>query len=125
MNILSTAAAFAMTLGLATAACAAGKPSLAQAQRQYQQERAHCTSGRSQQDRATCLKEADAAYAEARRGALADSPGSELANNATKRCEAQPTGEREACVQRILGAGNSEGSVKGGGVIRRNETTVR
>ena len=32
-------------------------------QQQYQQDRAYCTSGQATEDRATCLKEAAAAYA--------------------------------------------------------------
>jgi hypothetical protein len=103
-------------------AFAAGKQT--EAQRQYQQERAHCTSGKSHQDRATCLKEAENAYSEARKGALGSSGDSELAKNATKRCEAQPAADRAACEQRILGAGTTEGSVKGGGLIRETETKV-
>ena len=118
-------AVLAASLCLATAAMAAGNPADAQAQRRYQQERAHCTSGHSQQDRATCLKEAAAAYQEARRGALADAPATDRANNATKRCDVQPPADREACIQRIMGAGNTEGSSEAGGVIRRSETTVR
>ncbi len=117
--------AAAFWLGLASAAGAAGNAQLSEAQRQYQQERAHCTSGQSHQDRATCLKEAQAAYQEARRDALGSTGSGQLARNATERCKAQPAADRDACVQRVLGAGNSEGSVKGGGVIRRTETTVR
>src|SRR6059058_4928249 len=115
-------AVLAASLCLATAAMAAGNPRDAQAQHRYQQERAHCTSGHSQQDRATCLKEAAAAYQEARRGALANPAGADLAKNATTRCEAQPRADREECVQRIMGAGNTEGSVNAGGVIRHSET---
>jgi hypothetical protein len=95
-----------------------------EAQRQYRQERAHCTSGQSHQDRATCLKEAGAAYLEARRGARANAPGTDLQQNATRRCEAQPAADRAACEQRILGAGSTTGSVNGGGLIRQTETKV-
>ena len=125
MNTIRSTAAIAVALCLAPAAWAAGQADLAQAQRQYQQERADCTSGRSHQDRATCLKEASAAYQEARRGALANAPGADLADNATRRCEAQPVADRAACVERITGAGNTEGSIEGGGVIRRSEIPVR
>jgi hypothetical protein len=104
---------------------AAGNPAQAQALREFKLDRAHCNSGASQQDRATCLKEASAAYAEARRGALDKEPGDALARNAVQRCDAQPAADRDACIQRIRGAGTSEGSVKGGGVIHRTETTTR
>ena len=42
---------------------------------------------------------------------------------ATQRCAAQPPEDRGACMQRILGAGNAEGSVGGGGLLRRSEST--
>lgn len=114
--------AAALLAAIAPAAFAAGNAGLADAQRKYEQERARCTSGQSHQDRATCLKEAGAAYDEARRGSLAGAGGADLNANATKRCEAQPEADRAACVQRILGAGNAQGSVEGGGVIRQTET---
>ena len=119
--------AFHCTLAIALAAGMApawsadkGKPS--QAQADYQRERARCLRGESGQAQATCLKEAGAAYEEARHGRLGDATSADLARNATQRCSAQPPADREACIQRIVGAGNAEGSVGGGGVIRRNET---
>jgi hypothetical protein len=48
-----------------------------------------------------------------------------LEANATARCEAQPAADRAACVQRILGAGSTQGSVGGGGLIRQTETPVK
>jgi hypothetical protein len=99
-----------------------GKLPQAQAQADYQRERARCMRGESSQALATCLKEAGAAYEEARHGRLGEVPAADLARNATQRCSAQPPSDREACMQRILGAGNTEGSVDGGGLIRRNES---
>ena len=96
----------------------------AAAQQRHQQERAHCMSGKSHQDQATCLREADNAYDAAKKGALASGAGSDLQKNATARCEAQPAADRAACVERILGAGSTEGSVKGGGLIRQTETKL-
>ena len=81
-------------------------------------------SGKSQQDKATCLKEAKAAYQESRRSGLGTQGDAQLSSNATQRCRAQPVADRAACVDRIVGAGTSEGSVKGGGVIRRTESKV-
>lgn len=114
--------ALMLALGPAGAA-GAGQPS--PARQVYQQERALCLRGESHQDRATCLKEAGAAYEEARRGGLGAGPAADLSRNATQRCEAQPPADRAACVQRILGAGTAEGSVEGGGVLRRTETTTK
>ena len=126
MNCYQRIGACAMALALAPAAWSAGNKALSQAQQQYKQERAHCLSGQSHQDRATCLKEAAAAYQEARRGALASNSGStDLSQNAKARCEAQPPADREACILRVMGAGSAEGSVKGGGVIREIETKVQ
>lgn len=123
MNSFTRIALATFTLAVLPAAWAAG-PTASTSERTYQQERAHCMSGKSHQDQATCLKEAGAARDEVRRGALGGQPASELAANATARCNAQPPADREACVQRILGAGSASGSVKGGGVIRQTETKV-
>ncbi|MEJ8835557.1 hypothetical protein [Ramlibacter sp. AN1133] len=119
--------AFRCTIALALAAAvapawSAGKGQVSQAQADYRQERARCLRGDSGQALATCLKEAGAAYEEARRGRLGDAAPADLERNATQRCAAQPPADREACRQRILGAGSSEGSVSGGGILRRSET---
>jgi hypothetical protein len=47
-----------------TTLAAADNTVSADAQARYQQERAVCLSGQSNQDRATCLREADAALAD-------------------------------------------------------------
>lgn len=87
-------------------------------QQAYQRERAICLSGQSHQDRATCLKEAGAALAEARRGGLTPA-----GPNATQRCGALDGEERAACIARMSGAGVVRGSVEAGGLYR--ELTVR
>ena len=126
MNSLAFHCTVALALALSIhPAWAAGKGKLSQAQVDYQKERARCQRGESGQSLATCLKEAGAAYDEARRGSLGNTPAAELARNATQRCEAQPLGDREACMQRILGAGKTEGSVSGGGLLRETETKSR
>ena len=91
----------------------------------YRQERAHCMSGQSNQDRATCLKEASAALAEAKRSNLGTSGDRSLSGNALARCNAQPAADQQACIQRIQGAGSAQGSVEAGGLIRSTETPVR
>jgi hypothetical protein len=119
---------FALAGALVAAAgpvLAAGKAKVSPEQAAYNQERARCLRGDSGQARETCLKEAGAAYDEARRGRLANAPGSDLAANATQRCQAQPPADRADCVQRIVGAGKTEGSVQGGGLIRQTETPVK
>jgi hypothetical protein len=125
MNCIQRFGAIALT-AVIPCAWAAGNQAMSDAQRQFQQERAYCNSGQSQQDRATCLKEANNAYAEARRGALNNSGGgNNFSQNAIERCKAQPVADQDACVQRIMGAGSTEGSVKGGGLLRETETRVK
>lgn len=123
MHFTARLVALAALASLASpAAWSAGKVS--PEQQNYRQERAHCMSGKSQQDKATCLKEAEAAYQESRRAGLSTQGDSQLSRNATDRCGAQPLADRAACMDRIKGAGTSEGSVMGGGVIRRTEQKV-
>jgi hypothetical protein len=117
-------AGIALALAVTPAAWSAGDKTMPEAQRQFQQERAYCMSGRSQQDRATCLEEANNAYADARRGVLGNN-GANFSQNALERCKAQPPADQDACMQRITGAGAAEGSVKGGGVLRETETPVK
>ena len=120
MKWAQRAAIVALAAMLVPAAWSAGRKPMSEAQQRYQQERATCLSGQSHEDRRTCLKEAAAAYQAARHGGLSN-PGN-FARNATGRCDAQPEGERQACIQRILGAGSVEGSIEEGGLVRRSET---
>jgi hypothetical protein len=124
MKAIRSICAVALAIALVPA-LAATKAELAQARKEYQQERARCLKGDTNQDRATCLKEAGAAYDEARRGKLASTAGSDLAANATQRCQAQPVADRADCIRRIKDAGTTKGSVQGGGVIRETETRTQ
>ena len=87
------------------------------AQLRYQQERKACLSGASKQDRAACLREADAALQEARRGRLAADGGAKLGDNAVARCAALPPADRDECVTRMR-EGTTSGSAAQGGVLR-------
>lgn len=107
----------------ASMAGAAGRGSLAEAQRIYQADRAACISGRTGEDRATCLREAGAALQEARRGRLDDGEA-EFDRNRFLRCDNQPPQDREACVRRMNGEGTTTGSVEGGGILRELVTPV-
>ena len=85
----------------------------------YRYEREKCLSGRSHQDRATCLKEAAAALSEARRGRLDNGVSAQqLADNRVARCAAQPQADRADCERMARGEGTVVGSVEGGGVIK-------
>ena len=112
---------FRLALATLVTLAAAGSPVAWSAE---PQERAHCLSGRSQQDTATCLQEAQAAGQESRRGGLGTAGDAQLAGNATDRCRAHPEADRAACIERITGAGTAEGSVEAGGLIRRTEIRV-
>ncbi len=103
------------------AAAAGGK--LSDAQARYQQDRADCMSGRSNEDRATCLREAGAALQAAKRGRLGDDQGS-YEHNRLLRCDRLPPGDREDCVRRMHGEGTVKGSVESGGIYRELRTTV-
>ena len=89
----------------------------------YQKDRAMCNSGQSNQDRATCLQEAGAAYGEARRGQLNDGQA-QYEQNALARCNALPPEDMQACQRRIMGEGTTEGNAQDGGIYRRIETPV-
>ena len=106
----------------ALAAQAAGTTEAADRLARYQQERAVCTSGQSNQDRATCLREAGASYAEAQRGGLGDN-GAAYASNARQRCDRLPEDDRLDCVARMQGQGSTTGSAASGGIFR--ELTTR
>lgn len=88
-----------------------------------QKERAACMTGRTQQDRDTCLREVNNAAAEKRKGKL-DNAGAQFEANARARCEALKGEDKSACEARVMGYGNASGSVAGGGVIREVETVV-
>ena len=110
----------ALLLGMlslaALAAAPAGSDSAAE---RYHRERAACLAGQTSQDRATCLKEAGAALAEARRGTLDSGlDASALAANRLLRCQRQPAAQRLDCERLARGEGSQQGSVAAGGVIR-------
>ena len=88
----------------------------------YQQERSQCLNGRSNQDRATCLREAGAARAEARKNGLGDSADA-YTDNQRQRCAALPGTDRSDCLARMQGKGSTSGSVAAGGLLR--ELVVR
>jgi hypothetical protein len=116
-----TAGAAASLLLVAGAATAA---KTSEAQQRYQQERAACMTGASNQDRATCLREASAALQESRRDGLAHGTARELGANRMTRCAALPAPERTDCEMRMSGQGSTSGSARQGGILREIETPV-
>ena len=110
----------------ALSACAAAAMALANTpsadiEARYQAERATCMNGSSNQDRSTCLKEAGAARAEARKGQLTDGDG-KLRQNAKQRCDALSGDEARDCLARMKGKGTTSGSAQGGGILRETVT---
>ena len=95
---------------------------MSDAQARYQQERANCLSGNTQEDRATCLKEAGAALVEARRGGLTSPGAQQERENSTDRCKVLSGAERSDCYARMRGEGTTSGSVDGGGILREKIT---
>lgn len=86
---------------------------------QYERERASCMTGQTNQPRDVCLREAGAAYAQARQGRLISSTDrpEQWAVNALRRCEAQPVQDRELCERRVR-EGQVDGSVAAGGELK-------
>lgn len=129
-SMLSFGAAALLAVGAATAQVAttgsdASFPGAASidSSGSYQSEVNACMSGHTQQDRATCLKEARNAAAEKNRGRLETYGMNE--QHAMARCDVHSTGEdRAACQARVMGMGSVDGSVAGGGLIREVETVV-
>jgi len=119
---LASAALLLGTLLMSAPAMAAAQTARDQAVAQHKQEVAVCNSGQSNQDRATCLKEAGAAYAEAQRGGQGS--GAVAPGNASKRCEVLKGDENSACLARMQGQGTTSGSVAAGGISRELVTVT-
>ena len=120
MRFAQAAFAAAAVLLFAGAASAA---KVSDAQLRYQQERAVCMNGTSNQDRATCLKEAGAAWQEAKRAGLTTSGDASLSQNRLQRCNALPAQDREDCAMRIE-HGTTSGTAQQGGILREIERPV-
>ena len=105
------------------AGTAFGADSLSNAKATYLKDRQDCLQGRTNQDQATCLKEAGAAYEEAKRGHLNDD-SAQYERNALLRCQALKDDDRTACERRMHGEGTVTGSAESGGVFRTLTTPV-
>jgi len=121
-SLVSFGVAALLAMSAATAQVATGTTGI-DASGSYQQEVQACMSGKTQEDQATCLKEARNAQADKKRGVL-DNAGANYQANAVARCEVLTGEEKAACQARMMGFGNATGSVAGGGVLREVETVV-
>lgn len=120
-TLLQTSALAAVSFLLAGVAAAA--PSTAEAT--YRLDRAACMDGSSQQERSSCLREAGAALAEARRGRLGTESTAVYAANAVLRCKAHTDmAARTACERMAAGEGSTTGSAASGGILRSLTTVV-
>ncbi len=99
-------------------ASAADPRSVPDPQKRYQEDRAFCLSGKSSQDRATCLREAGAALQDARRGRLEDAQAAYEQNKFARCAYHRNPADREYCERRMRGEGTTSGSVEGGGILR-------
>lgn len=121
-SLVSFGVAALLAVTAATAQVATGTTGI-DASGSYQQEVNACMTGKTQQDQATCLKEARNAQAEKKRGLL-DNAGGSFEANAMARCRALTGEDKAACQARMMGFGSTSGSVAGGGVLRQVETVV-
>ena len=86
-------------------------------------EMAACNSGKTQQDRVACATEVRNANAEKRAGKLGNS--TDYTANAMRRCEVfKESEDAAACRARVEAQAQLDGSVAGGGVLRKRETVV-
>lgn len=94
-------------------------------QAQYKLDVDRCNKGETNQDRATCIREAGAALDEAKRNRLTNGQGTSYEKNATDRCNALPEDQRQACLLQMSGQNTTvEGSVGGGGILRETTITI-
>ncbi|MCZ8256533.1 MAG: hypothetical protein O9327_12815 [Polaromonas sp.] len=110
-----------LSLG-ATAQIAAGTTGI-DASGNARSEMNACLTGRTQQDQETCMTEVRNANA-AKRAGKVDNAGGQFSANAMKRCDIFQGEDLVACQARIVGYGQTDGSVAGGGAIRQVETVV-
>ena len=126
LRLAASVTAFVLfTLGAVTAASAqiASGTTGIDATGNEQSELAACNSGKTQQDRQTCMTEVRNANA-AKRAGKVDNSGGRFKENALARCDVFKGEEQIACQARVVGYGDTAGSVAGGGVIRQVETVV-
>jgi hypothetical protein len=121
-SAVSVGVAALLAMSAATAQVATGTTGI-DASGNYQQEVQACMTGKTQEDRDTCLREARNAQADKKRGVL-DNPGASFEANAVARCDVFKGEDKSACQARMMGYGSTSGSVAGGGVLREVETVV-
>ena len=97
-SLVSFGVAALLAVTAATAQVATGTTGI-DASGSYQQEVNACMTGKTQQDQATCLREARNAQADKKRGVL-DNSGAQFDSNAALRCSVLTGEEQAACQDR-------------------------
>ncbi len=97
--------------------------SVAQAQSNYQKERADCLNGQTAESKKTCLREAGAALNDAKTGRL-DKNNGNFEQNALARCQVFKNEDDRGLCERRQREGTVSGSVAGGGDLRELTVTV-
>lgn len=115
--IVRSLAMTACGLLMCAGAIAADNGRLAEIDARYQAERSACERAPASTDRAACLREAAAARDEAKRGLL-NGAKADYDRNALARCDALPPAERDNCIRRTRGEGETRGSVGEGGIYK-------
>ena len=121
-SLVSFGVAALLAVTAATAQVASGTTGI-DSSGSYQQEVNACMTGKTQQDQATCLREARNAQADKKRGVL-DNAGAQFDSNAATRCNVLTGEEQAACQARVQGFGSTTGSVAAGGLLREVETVI-
>ena len=120
------AATLGLWLLLASLTHAAPAMDRASIDAQYQRDRSACAGKQDPSSREACLREAGAVRQDALRGKIGDNttPG-DWRRNALARCQAhQDAFDRSQCERRMMGEGQAQGSVEGGGLLREITTTI-
>ena len=121
-SLVSFGVAALLAVTAATAQVASGTTGI-DSSGSYEQEVNACMTGKTQQDQATCLREARNAQADKKRGVL-DNAGAQFDSNAATRCNVLTGEEQAACQARVQGFGSTTGSVAAGGLLREVETVI-
>lgn len=121
LTLMAFTATPVLAAGTDPGAGSPSSPSSTSTAAQFQRDRADCVSGKSSEDVQTCLREARAAYAQARRSGL-DHSAKPYQLNESLRCEPLPDADRRDCQARMQGEGTTSGSVASGGIYRELRT---
>ena len=122
LTVQAGAAELAMPASAASASAAASALS---ADAVYQRERTACHQDATPQGRSTCLREAGAAHAEAKRKRLGNGEDAQtLGQNTEMRCKHPAIADQARCLRMARGEGTVTGSVDGGGLLKTLVTPV-